>query len=141
MARESEVGHHTLDRIYGTMVSAAADPGHAVELIREAETAIAGPAETCPTCRIAFVVPAAIASAQARDVERARRYARAAETAIAVVALPPAWGAAVGEARGWVAWATGEPEVARRHFRAAADGFAAWGQPLDAARCAAHAAG
>jgi hypothetical protein len=76
MARESEVGHHTLDRIYGAMVEAAADPAQGVVLVREAEAAIVGPAETCPTCRIAFVVPAAIAAARAGDVERARRYAR-----------------------------------------------------------------
>lgn len=140
MARESEVGHHTLDRIYGAMVGAEPDPARGVELIREAETAIAGPAETCPTCRIAFVVPAAIAAAQAGDVRRARRYLGDAETAIAVVALPPAWSAAVGEARGWVARATGEHTAARGHFRAAADGFRTWGQPLDAARCAGLAA-
>jgi len=141
MARESEVGHHTLDRIYGTMVSAASDPDRGVALIAEAETAIAGPAETCPTCRIAFVVPATIAAAQAGDVERARRYLQDAETAIEIVALPPAWGAAVHEARGWVAHATQDPETARRHFAAAAETFARWGQPLDAARCGALAAG
>ncbi len=33
MARESEVGHHTLDRIYGSMVSAAPDPGSAVAVV------------------------------------------------------------------------------------------------------------
>lgn len=138
MARESEVGHHTLDRIYGAMIAAAQDPERAVALVREAETAIAGPAETCPTCRIAFVVPAAIAAARAGDVERARRYAGDAEVAVDVVALPPAWGAAVSEVRGWLAQATGE-DGAAGHFGAAADGFAAWGQPLDAARCAALA--
>ena len=58
-----------------------------------------------------------------------------------MVALPPAWGAAVSEARGWVARATDEPAAAQEHFRAAAQGFGAWGQPLDAARCARHAAG
>jgi hypothetical protein len=139
MARESEVGHHTLDRIYGTMIGAAADPAGAIDVIREAETAIAGPAETCPTCRIAFVVPAAIAAAQAGDLDRARRYAADAQTAIDVVALPPAWSAAVSEAHGWVARACEDPAGAREHFRAAADGFGAWGQPLDAARCAALA--
>ena len=140
MARESEVGHHTLDRIYGTMVSAAADPEQAVEIIREAETAIVGPAETCPTCRIAFVVPAAIAAAQAGDLERARRYAADAQTAIDVVALPPAWGAATHEALGWVARAGGDVAGARSHFQSAAEGFDTWGQPLDAERCARLAA-
>jgi len=137
MARESEVGHHTLDRIHGAMVAAAADPAHAAALVREAETAIAGPAETCPTCRIAFIVPATIAAARAGDLERARRYARDCETALEIVALPPAWHAAVEEARGWLMRAEGRSADARAHFAAARDGFRAWGQPLDARRCAA----
>ena len=140
MARESEVGHHTLDRIYGTMVSAAADPSEGLRLVREAEAAIRGPAETCPTCRIAFSVPAAIAAAQAGDGERAQRYAQDCRTAIDLIALPPAWSAAVEEVRGWLARAEARRDDARAHFRVAADGFHAWGQPLDARRCAELAA-
>ena len=135
MARESEVGHHTLDRIYGAMVEAAGDPSTGVQRVREAETAIRGPAETCPTCRIAFIVPATIASARAGDIERARRYAHDCDTALEIIALPPAWHAAVEEARGWVARACGRPGDAGEHFRKAADGFRTWGQPLDAQRC------
>ncbi len=136
MARESEVGHHTLDRIYGAMVEAATDPGHGVEVVREAESAIHGPAETCPTCRIAFIVPAMIAAARAADLERAHRYERDCERALEIVALPPAWHAAVEEARGWLERASGRPGNARARFRTAADGFRTWGQPLDAQRCA-----
>ena len=136
MARESEVGHHTLDRIYGAMVEGAADPSSGVQRVREAETAIQGPAETCPTCRIAFIVPATIAAARAGDLERAHRYAQDCEKALEVVALPPAWHAAVEEAHGWVTHANGRPGDAREHFRKAADGFRAWDQPLDAQRCA-----
>jgi hypothetical protein len=139
MARESEVGHHTLDRIYGTMVEAAGDPADGLERVRAAETAIRGPAETCPTCRIAFIVPAAIAAARAGDLERAGGYAQDCETALEIIALPPAWHAAVAEVRGWVARAHGRPVEARGHLREAAEGFRAWGQPLDARRCAALA--
>jgi DNA-binding SARP family transcriptional activator/tetratricopeptide (TPR) repeat protein len=139
IARESEVGHHTLDRIYGAMVEAADDPSSGLQLVREAESAIRGPAETCPTCRIAFIVPAAIAAARAGDLERADRYAEACETALEIIALPPAWHAAVEEVRGWVARAHGRPDDARDHLQRAADGFRAWGQPLDAQRCAALA--
>jgi tetratricopeptide (TPR) repeat protein len=136
MARESEVGHHTLDRIYGAKVEAARDPGDGVEVVREAESAIQGPAETCPTCRIAFIVPATIAAARAGDLERAHRYERDCERALEIVALPPAWHAAVEEARGWLERAEGRPTDARKRFRAAAEGFRTWGQPLDARRCA-----
>jgi DNA-binding SARP family transcriptional activator/tetratricopeptide (TPR) repeat protein len=139
MARESEVGHHTLDRIYGTMVDAAVDPAGGVQRVRAAETAIQGPAETCPTCRIAFIVPAAIAAARGGDLERARRYMGDCETALEIVALPPAWHAAVEEARGWLARADERPGEARAHFATAAEGFGTWGQPLDAERCAALA--
>lgn len=140
MARESEVGHHTLDRIYGAMVQAAGDPAGGLSVVREAESAIRGPAETCPTCRIAFIVPAAIAAARAGDLERADRYAQDCETALEIVALPPAWHAAVAEVRGWVAHAHGRPGEAREHLQGAADGYLAWGQPLDARRCTALAA-
>ncbi|HYF25497.1 MAG TPA: AAA family ATPase [Baekduia sp.] len=140
MARESEVGHHTLDRVYGAMVEAAADPDDAVRLIGEAETAIQGPAETCPTCRIAFIVPATAAAARAGDLERARHYEAACATALEFIALPPAWSAAVEEARGWLARAEGREDEARERFARAADGFRTWGQPLDAERCASSAA-
>ncbi len=139
MARESEVGHHTLDRIYGAMVQAAGDPAGGLRVVRDAESAIRGPAETCPTCRIAFVVPAAIAAARAGDLERADRYAQDCEQALRVIALPPAWHAAVAEVRGWVARAHGRPDEARDHLHGAADGYLAWGQPLDAQRCTALA--
>ncbi len=135
LARESEVGHHTLDRIYGAMIEAAEDPDAALALIAEAETAIRGPAETCPTCRIAFVVPAAIAAARGGDLDRARGYAGDCRRALDVIALPPAWHAAGDEVGGWLARAEGRGAAARARFRAAAGGFGAWSQPLDAERC------
>lgn len=139
MARESEVGHHTLDRVYGAIVAAAGDADRGIDAVRDAETAIRGPAETCPTCRIAFIVPAAIAAARAGDLERAHRYAADCDRAIEVIALPPAWNAAVEEVHGWLAEAEGRRDDARSRFGAAADGFAAWRQPLDAERCRALA--
>jgi DNA-binding SARP family transcriptional activator len=140
LARESEVGHHTLDRIYGAMVEAAAGGPDGVRLVRAAEHAIRGPAETCPTCRIAFIVPATIAAARAGDLPLAHRYADDCARALDIVALPPAWHASVEEARGWLERAEGRPARAREHFRAAAAGFGTWEQPLDARRCAALAA-
>lgn len=140
MARESEVGHHTLDRVYGAMIEAA-DGEEALALTIESEFAIRGPAETCPTCRIALIVPAAIAAAQAGDLERAARYREDCAHAIAHIALPPAWHASAEEVYGAVALAEGRPEAAAAHFAAATDGFARWGQPLDAERCRRRLAG
>ena len=78
-------------------------------------------------------MPATIAAARGGDLERAHRYMQDCEVALEIVALPPAWSAAVAEARGWLARAEGQPGA--EHFAEAAEGFATWGQPLDAERC------
>ncbi len=132
IARESEVGFHLFDRIYGTLITAARDPEQALGALEEAEAAVRGPVETCPGCRITLAVPAAIAAARAGDAERAARWTEASEYLANVVMRLPAWDAAMEELRGHLAQ---EPDEARRHFRAAAAGFAAAGQPLDEARC------
>jgi DNA-binding SARP family transcriptional activator len=137
VARESDVGFHLLDRIYGTRVAAALDPASALAALEEAEGAVRGPVETCPGCRITLAVPAAIAAARAGDLERAAQWEQAAEFLATVVMRLPAWYAALDEVRGHRAQASGDPVAAWNHFRAAAAGFAASGQPLDEARCSA----
>lgn len=140
VARESDVGFHLLDRIYGTRISAALDPVSALAALEDAESAVRGPVETCPGCRITLAVPAAIAAARAGDLERAARWERAVEFLATVVMRLPAWYAALDEVRGHRALAGGEAGAARDHFRTAAAGFGASGQPLDEARCTALAA-
>jgi DNA-binding SARP family transcriptional activator/tetratricopeptide (TPR) repeat protein len=138
VARESEAGFHLLDRIYGTRISAA-PPAAALAAVEEAESAVRGPAETCPGCRITLAVPAAIAAARAGDAARAGRYGQAAQTLARVVMRLPGWDAAVEEVNGHLALAKADSGTAATHFRAAASGFRKSGQPLDAARCAALA--
>ena len=140
IARESDVGFHLLDRIYGTRVAAAPDPPSALAALEEAEAAVRGPVETCPGCRITLAVPAAIAAARARDFERADRWEQAAEFLATVVMRLPAWYAALDEVKGHRAQASGDAVAACDHFRTAAAGFRASGQPLDEARCGALAA-
>jgi DNA-binding SARP family transcriptional activator/tetratricopeptide (TPR) repeat protein len=140
VARESDVGFHLLDRIYGTRVAAARDPASALAAVEEAEAAVRGPVETCPGCRITLAVPAAIAAARAGDLERAARWEGAAEFLATVVMRLPAWYAALDEVKGHRAQACGEAVVAGDHFRKAAAGFEASGQPLDESRCSALAA-
>lgn len=135
VAIESDVRFHLLDRVYGTRI-AAVPPASALAVLEEAESAVRGPAETCPGCRITLVVPAAIASARAGDLDRAVRYGQAAETLAKLVMRLPGWDAAVEEVRGHLALAKGHQRAAAAHFRAAAEGFRASGQPLDEARCA-----
>lgn len=132
VARESAVGFHLFDRIYGTLVTAARDPDEALAALEEAETAVRGPIETCPGCRITLAVPAAIAAARAGDGERAAGWATAAEYLAEVVMRLPAWDAALEEIRGHL---VKRRFLARAHFQSAAAGFGAAGQPLDAARC------
>ena len=141
VARESDVGFHLLDRIYGSRIAVAQDPGAALLRLEESEAAVRGPLETCPGCRITFAVPAAIAAARGGDLERAHRYGRDVETLAAVVMRLPGWDAALEEVRGHVAWADGDDDEARRRFAAAAAAFRDIGQPLDEARCAGNVSG
>jgi tetratricopeptide (TPR) repeat protein len=134
-ARDSNLPHHLLDRIYGAMITAAADPPSALAEVEEAESAFHGPAETCPACKIGLVVPAAIATARAGDLDRATRYTETAELLANVVLLQPAWYAAVDEVKGHLARAAGDGEAALDLFRKAAAGFRDSGQPLDENRC------
>ena len=137
--RESSVGFHLFDRIYGTALAAAADSDEAIAVLDEAELSIHGPVDTCPGCRITFAVPATIAAARAGDLERASGYLAAAEVLARVVMKLPAWNAAVEEARAHVALAGGDRVAATKLFRTAADGFRNSSQPLDAQRCAQQA--
>lgn len=141
VARESDVGFHLLDRIYGARIAAAGEPAAALVMLDEAELGIRGPLETCPGCRITLAVPAAIAAARAGDLDRAHRYSEATETLATVVMRLPAWDAALEEVRGHLARARGDDAEAGLRFRAAAEGFRRAGQPLDQARCVGNVPG
>ncbi|GAB88734.1 ATP-binding protein [Gordonia rhizosphera] len=138
IARESEVGFHLFDRIYGTRISAADSNSDALGAVAEAEAAVQGPLETCPGCRITLAVPAAIATARAGDLDRAVRYQRSVAYLADVVMRLPGWYAARAEVDGWVSAAKGDAVGARRYFADAAARFAAAGQPRDAQRVEAH---
>jgi DNA-binding SARP family transcriptional activator len=139
IARESNLGFHLLDRIYGTRIASAPDPAGALAALEEAESAVHGSMETCPGCRINLAVPAAIAAAAAGDLERAARYESAVERLTTILMRLPGWYAALEEVRGHRARAKGDAAAAVRLFCAAAEGFRAAGQPLDAERCVAAA--
>ena len=142
VARQTDIGFHLMDRIYGTRIALAADAQAAFTALRDAEEAVRGPLETCPGCRITFAVPAAIAAARAGSLERMAHYEPAVDYLANVVMRLPAWYAAQDEVRGHLARARGEPEaVAAGAFAAAASRFRQAGQPLDAARCDTLAAG
>ena len=135
VARQSEVGFHLLDRIYGTRIAIASDTDAALGVLEEAGAAVRGPLETCPGCRITFAIPATIAAARAHEMDLAAGHAQQSEYLANVVMKLPAWYAALHEARAHVALASGKRVAAREGFAAAAQGFRGAGQVLDEERC------
>ncbi len=140
VARQTDVGFHLLDRIYGARIAIAGDAGSALAALEEAQDAVRGPLETCPGCRITFAVPAAIAAARGGQLDLAERYERATDYLANVVMRLPAWYAALEEVRAHLAQARGEEsDAVAARFSSAALKFRAAGHPLDAARCEALA--
>jgi DNA-binding SARP family transcriptional activator len=139
VARQTDIGFHLLDRIYGTRIILPDDPASSLAALEDAQEAVRGPLETCPGCRITFAVPAAIAAARGRRLDLAEHYAMAVEYLANVVMRLPAWYAAFDEVRGHLARARGDEGAAATLFADAARKFAEAGQPLDAARCEALA--
>jgi tetratricopeptide (TPR) repeat protein len=136
VARQSDVGFHLLDRIYGTYLQLADSPVTALRALEEARAAVCGPLETCPGCRITFTVPAAIAAARAGRLDVAQDYADQSSYLADVVMRLPAWHAALDEVQGHIGLASGEDAAAvHAKFSAAATRFRTAGHPIDAARC------
>ena len=143
VARQTDIGFHLLDRIYGTrIVLHGDDPVAALHEMEDAAASVRGPLETCPGCRITFAVPAAIAAARAGELELAHKHEEQCAYLADVVMRLPAWYAAHDEVRGHIAAARKRPssEVAE-WFGTAAARFRESGQPIDAARCERLAAG
>jgi ATP/maltotriose-dependent transcriptional regulator MalT len=142
LARQTDVGFHLLDRIYGTRIALADLEGDGRFALDDASDAVRGPLETCPGCRITFAVPAAIAAARAGDIERAEAFegqsAYLAEGGDAAAGVARAH----AEVLGHLALARGDDaDAARRRFDAAATQFRAAGHALDAVRCEAKTRG
>jgi DNA-binding SARP family transcriptional activator len=133
LARFSNIALHLIQRVYGTMISAAPDPATARAMVDHAEGAL-GISDRCPFCDIMLAIPAAQACAANGDLDDARRHLRAAENS-AQLWEGTAWQASILEVQAYLAAATGDLVAAERLFRGAAELFAASGQPLDAQRC------
>ncbi len=136
LARQTDIGFHLLDRIYGTRILLAGSPQAALHALEDAREAVRGPLETCPGCRITFAVPAAIAAARAGRLDLAEEYADQSAYLASVVMRLPAWHAAHDEVLGHMAIARGEGAVvAASRFAKAAERFRQADHPLDAVRC------
>ncbi len=138
VARQTDIGFHLFDRIYGTRINLHMhDPATALQIMEDASESVRGPLETCPGCRITFAVPAAIAAARAGELELADKHEEQCAYLANVVMRLPAWHAAHDEVRGHIAAArTQRADITAALFAAAATRYAQAGQPLDAQRCA-----
>ncbi len=136
VARQTDIGFHLLDRIYGTRINLHADdPGAALYVMEDASASVRGPLETCPGCRITFAVPAAIAAARAGELDLAEKHEEQCAYLADVVMRLPAWYASHQEVRGHIAAGRGKTNEALARFNSAAEGFREAGHPIDAARC------
>ena len=133
LARWSATALHLLQRVYGTMIRAAPDVETARAVVDQAMSTV-GQEDACPFCSIMLAVPAAIACADAGDLDDARHHLAIAERSAALW-KGSAWQASIAEARAHLHRAEGDAETAHRRLREAAELFAAAGQPLDVDRC------
>jgi DNA-binding SARP family transcriptional activator/tetratricopeptide (TPR) repeat protein len=133
LARWSMMSHHLLQRIYGTMIVAAPDPGAARAVVDRADATI-GAADRCLLCDVMLEVPAAIACADVGDIAEAERHLGLAEES-ATRWAGSAWQAAILEVRARIASASGLPNDAAELAERAARLFESAGHVRDAERC------
>mgnify|MGYP006151634611 CR=1 FL=1 len=123
VARQTDIGFHLMDRIYGTRINLHRDdPDAALYVMEDASESVRGPLETCPGCRITFAVPAAIAAARAGELDLANQHEEQCAYLANVVMRLPAWYAAHEEVRGHIAAARtpGADDVVSQFSAAAA---------------------
>ena len=133
LARWSIIANHLLQRIYGTMIEAAADPLVARAIVDRVESTL-GLEDRCRFCSVMLSVPAVGACADVGDFEHAHRHLAMAERSTTLWE-GTAWEAAVAEAAGRLALAEGDPDRGAERLRVAVAGFERAGQPLDVERC------
>jgi DNA-binding SARP family transcriptional activator len=136
LGRWSVMALHVVQRVYGTMITAAEDPWAARAVVDEAEATV-GETDICTFCSVALAVPASIACARVHDLEGARRHLAMAEFSAAHWGTS-FWDAAVLEARAHLALAEGRADAFETLLDQAATLFAAAGHSLDAERCRAE---
>jgi DNA-binding winged helix-turn-helix (wHTH) protein/tetratricopeptide (TPR) repeat protein len=133
LARWSPLARHLLQRIYGTLISAAPDAAAALAVVDEAAERLDEPF-SCIFCQVMIAVPASIACTEGGRLDQARSWLGQAERSAATW-QGTAWQGAVAEARAHLVRAEGDHAAASRLLAEAATLFELAGQPLDAQRC------
>lgn len=133
LARWSPLARHLLQRIYGTLISAAPDADAALTVVDEAVERL-DESFSCIFCQVMIAVPASIACAEGGRLDQARSWLVQAQQSAANW-QGTAWQGAVAEARAHLSRAEGDMAAALRLLAEAATLFELAGQPLDAQRC------
>lgn len=132
-ARWSPMAHHLLQRAYGILIAAAADPQAAADAADEARDVL-GERRSCEHCEILVALPSAIAYAEVGRLDDARVELSLAEES-AHLWEGPARPGAVAEARAVLARAEGDEDTSMAELARAITLFEQAGHPLDVARC------
>src|SRR5262249_46093401 len=133
ISRWSPMSDHLLPLGYAALLQANADPILELERLDDAEAYLRDQEFVCGSCGVVFGVAASVAAARAGEVERAQGLLARAEAGAALWRGGP-WPAAVDEARGELALASGDQATAGTRLHAARDAFAGDGRRFDADR-------
>jgi DNA-binding SARP family transcriptional activator len=139
ISRWSPMSGHLLPLGYAALLRASDDPELGLKRLEDAGAYLRGQELVCGSCGMLFSVAAAITAARAEQLEQAAVFLSGAEAAAALWRGGPL-PAALDEARGELAWATGDHVTGQKLLRAAGDAFARDGRKLDADRVEARLA-
>jgi DNA-binding SARP family transcriptional activator len=133
LSRWSPMSGHLLPLGYAALLRAAGDPELAARHLDDAGAYLRSEEIVCAYCGMAFRVAATIAAARAEQVESAAMLLAGAEAMSGLWRGGP-WPAALDEARGELAWASGDRSHAHERLLSARDAFALDGRRFDANR-------
>jgi len=139
ISRWTPMSGHLIPLGYAALLRATEDSELARARLDDAGAYLREQELVCAYCGMAFHVAAAIAAVRAGQLEQAAVFVAAAEATAGLWPGGP-WLAALDEARGELAWASGDRAEAEARFRAAREAFTYDGRRLDAERLEARLA-
>jgi DNA-binding SARP family transcriptional activator/tetratricopeptide (TPR) repeat protein len=139
LSRWSPLSAHLVPLGYAAVLRASDDPELGRQRLEDAGAYLRAQELVCAYCGMAFRVAAAIAAARARQLDEAAAFLQTAEATVGLWQGGP-WLAALDEARGELALASGDVAEAEVLLHAAADAFGRDGRRFDSGRVAARLA-
>ncbi len=133
LSRWSPLSSHLIPLGYAALLRATDDAGAGLARLEDAGTYLREQPLSCAYCGTAFHVAAAIAAARAGALAEANGFLLAAEGSLHLW-QGGMWPAALDEARGELAWASGDEDEAGRLLAAARDAFEREGRRFDTDR-------